>query len=174
MTWRAQRNIKKTVKDEDKLQQEITQVLQKVPESTPTSLYSDEELQLERKKKLSLQNDLDKQQWQEDVEEIRKKRVGQLITQFPEVTMDLQNRRDSSDQEIDIYTKVKTDVFDYYKNRLEKIGRTGRNIDDYKYQEQAAGQEKKFDREKPNDIMLVKLRELVQRLEQRERKRNET
>ena len=103
------------------------------------------------------------------MEAVRQKRVAKLTRRFPEVKLDLQS---SPEQGVDVYTKVKRDIFDFYKSRLEKIGRNGRNIEDYEYQEKEYGEQKKFDREKPNDIMLLKLKALVERLEEKEEERN--
>lgn len=156
-------------KEKEQLNQEIYQALQKVYESTPANLYGDEELQAERERKLTEETESDKEQWNKDVEAVRQKRVAKLTRRFPEVKLGLQS---SPEQGVDIYTKAKRDIFDFYKSRLEKIGRNGRNIEDYEYQEQEYGEKRKFDREKANDTMLLKLKVLVERLEEREEERN--
>jgi hypothetical protein len=158
-------------KAKEQVNQELYRALQKVYENAPAALYEDEELKAEREKIQAEQAELDKEQWKKDVEQVRQKRVGNLTRRFPEVKLDSQN---AAEQGVDIYTKAKRDIFDFYKTRLEKIGRNGRNIEDYEYQESDYGERKKFDREKANDIMLLKLRALVDRLEEREeeRKRN--
>lgn len=157
------------IKEKEELNQEIYQVLQKVYESVSVNLFSDEELRVERERKLNEETESDKEQWRKDVEAVRQKRVTKLTRQFPEVKSDLQS---SPEQGVDIYTKIKRDIFDFYKTRLEKIGRNGRNIEDYKYQENGYGEQKKFDREKVNDTMLLKLKTLVERLEEKEEERN--
>lgn len=156
-------------KEKEELNQEIYQALQKVYESAPANLFGDEELRTERERKLTEETESDKEQWKKDVEAVRQKRVAKLTRRFPEVRLDLQS---SLEQGVDIYTKVKRDIFDFYKSRLEKIGRNGRNIEDYEYQEKEYGEQKKFDREKANDIMLLKLKALVERLEEKEEERN--
>lgn len=156
-------------KEKEELNQEIYQALQKVYESAPANLYGDEELRVERERKLTVETESDKEQWNKDVEAVRQKRVAKLTRRFPEVKLDLQS---SPEQGADIYTKAKRDIFDFYKSRLEKIGRNGRNIEDYEYQEKEYGEQKKFDREKANDIMLLKLKALVERLEEKEEERN--
>ena len=156
-------------KEKEQLNQEIYQALQKVYENAPANLYSDEELRAERERKLTEETQSDKEQWNKDVEVVRQKRVAKLTRRFPEVKLDLQS---SLEQGADIYTKAKRDIFDFYKSRLEKIGRNGRNIEDYEYQEKEYGEQKKFDREKSNDIMLLKLKALVEQLEEKEEERN--
>ena len=156
-------------KENEQLNQEIYQALQKVYENAPVNLYGDKELRAERERKLTEETESDREQWNKDVEAVRQKRVEKLTRRFPEVKLDLQS---SPEQGADIYTKVKRDIFDFYKSRLEKIGRNVRNIEDYEYQEKEYGEQKKFDREKPNDIMLLKLKALVERLEEKEEERN--
>lgn len=158
-------------KEKEQVNQELYRALQKVYENAPGVLYEDEELRAEREKIQTEQTELDKEQWEKDVEKVRQKRVGNLTRRFPEVKLDVQS---AAEQGVDIYTKAKRDIFDFYKVRLEKIGRNGRNIEDYEYQESDYSERKKFDRENANDIMLLKLKTLVQRLEEREeeRKRN--
>lgn len=155
-------------KEKEELNKEIYRALQKVYEAVPANLYGEEELRAERERKLTEETESDKEQWKKDVEAVRQKRVAKLAKRFPEVKFDLQNL---TEQGVDIYTKAKRDVFDYYKTRLEKIGRNGRNIEDYEYQEPGYGQ-KKFDREKASDIMLLKLKVLVEMLEEKEEERS--
>ena len=156
-------------KEKEQITQELDRALQKIYETSPVGLLSDEELRTERERKLAEEAELDKAQWQTDVEVVRQKRVVNLIKLFPEVKIDLQN---VAEQGVDIYTKAKRDIFDYYKTRLEKIGAKRRKVEDYEYEEQDYGALKKFDREKVNDIMLIKLKALVEHLEKRERERN--
>lgn len=156
-------------KEKEELNQEVYQALQKVYENAPAALYEDEELRTEREKILAEEAELDKEQWKKDVEKVRQKRVGNLTRRFPEVKLNLEN---ATEQDIDIYTRAKRGIFDFYKARLEKIGRNGRNIEDYEYQESDYSEQKKFDREKTNDVMLLKLKVLVERLEEREEERS--
>lgn len=156
-------------KGKEALNQEISRALQKVYEAAPANLYSDKELRIERERKLEEEAESDKEQWEKDVEAVRQRRLAKLVRRFPEVRLNLQS---SPEQGVDIYTKAKRDIFDFYKSRLEKIGRNGRDIEDYKYQEEEYGEQKKFDREKANDVMLLKLKDLVERLEEKEQERN--
>lgn len=156
-------------KAKEQVNQELYRALQKVYENAPAALYEDEELKAEREKIQAEQAELDKEQWKKDVEQVRQKRVGNLTRRFPEVKLGVQN---AAEQGTDVYTKAKRDIFDFYKARLEKIGRNGRNIEDYEYQESDYSERKKFDREKANDIMLLKLKALVGRLEEKEEERN--
>lgn len=156
-------------REKEQLNQEIYRALQKVYEAAPAPLYAEEELRAEREQKLSREAQLDAEQWKKDVEMVRQKRVANLARRFREVKLETQN---ATEQGVDIYTKAKRDIFDFYKARLEKIGRNGRNIEDYEYQEQDYSERKKFDREKADDIMLLKLKVLVERLEEREEERS--
>ena len=127
----------------------------------------------EREKKLTEEAESDKEQQKKDADKVREKRVEKLVKVFPEMKINFQYAKEkSAELEIDPYTKVKRDIFDQYKTRLEKIGRNGRNIDDYEFSESEYGERKKFDREKTSDIMLIKLRELTLRLEEKEEERN--
>ena len=98
--------------------------------------------------------------------------MEKLAKTFPEMEINFQDAlKESVEQDIDVYTKVKEDVFDEYKSRLERIGRNGRRIDDYKF-ESSYGNQEKFDREKISEVMLVKLRDLVEKLEKIGEERN--
>lgn len=160
--------------DQEKINQQIYQALQKVYESTEVPLFGDEEMHFEREKKIAEEIESDKEQQKKDVEKVRQVRVEKLAKVFPEMKISFQDAQEkSAELEIDPYTKVKRDIFDQYKTRLEKIGRNGKSIDDYEFLESGSGGTKKFDREKASDLMLIKLRELTLRLEEQgeERKR---
>jgi hypothetical protein len=155
--------------DNEKINQQVYQALQKVCESAEIPLFSIEEMRSEREKKIKKETEVDNEQQKKDVELVRQKRVEKLAKVFPEMKINFQDAKEkSAELETDPYTKVKRDIFDYYKARLEKIGRNGNNIDDYAFSELQYGKQKKFDREKISDIMLVKLRELTLRLEEKE------
>jgi hypothetical protein len=159
--------------DKEKINQQVYQALQKVYEYAEVPLYSNEEMLPEREKKLTEEAESDKEQQKKDADKVREKRVEKLAKVFPEMKINFQYAKEkSAELEIDPYTKVKRDIFDQYKTRLEKIGRNGRNIDDYEFSESEYGERKKFDREKTSDIMLIKLRELTLRLEEKEEERN--
>jgi hypothetical protein len=159
--------------DKEKINQQVYQALQKVYESAEIPLYGDEEMRSEREKKITEDTESDKEQQKKDAERVRQKRVEKLAKVFPEMKINFQDAKEKSvELETDPYTKVKRDIFDQYKTRLEKIGRNGRNIEDYEFSESEYGERKKFDREKTSDIMLVKLRELTLRLEEKEEERN--
>lgn len=159
--------------DKEKINQQVYQALQKVYESAEIPLFGDEEMRSEREKKITEETEADKEQQKKDVELVRQKRVEKLAKVFPEMKINFQDAKEkSAELETDPYTKVKRDIFDQYKARLEKIGRNGRNIDDYEFSESEYGERKKFDREKTSDIMLIKLRELTLRLEEKEEERN--
>ena len=115
-------------------------------------MYKSEELQKERERKLKEQERSDREQWEIDVEKIRQNRVRKLRETFPEVNIDLEKVPEGTD----IYTKAKRDIFYFYEARLRDMGR---DIKDY-------GQE--FDRNKVNEGMLKKLKELVLHLERRQ------
>lgn len=160
------RRVEEKVKNQVK--QELDRALQKVYENVPTDLYEGEELRAELEKKQAEQIELDKEQWKKDVENVRQKRVVNLIINFPEVKLDLQN---VTEQDVDIYTKAKRDIFDFYKARLEKIGKYPLKIEDYYYKEHDYGERKNYDREEVNDTMLFKLKEHVEFLEKKEEER---
>lgn len=159
--------------NKEKANQEIDQILQKINDSTEIPLFDDKELRAEREKKSAEGKILDNEQQQHDVELVRQKRIKKLVETFPETKLDIQDaQKKSKEQGTDAYTQVKKDIFDQYKTRLEKIGRNGRHIEDYNFSESEFGNPKKFDRGKTNEIMLLKLRGLVMRLEEREEERN--
>ncbi|EKE11212.1 MAG: hypothetical protein ACD_15C00124G0002 [uncultured bacterium] len=165
------RKRRKAEDDKEKRNQQIHQALQKVCESVDIPLYDDETMRLECEKKLAEDTESDKHQWEKDVDAVRQKRASGLVKEFPEVKIDFQEaQQDSIEQKIDVYTKVKMDIFDQYKANLEKIGRK-RKIDDHEFKSDYE-EYKKFDREKITDTMLIKLRELIQRLEKREEEIN--
>ncbi len=160
-------------KEKEQLNQEIYRALEKVYASITVPLFDNKEMLSQREQKLLQEAELDKEQWKKDVELVRQKRVAKLAKKFPEVKIDSgSSEQNSLEQGVDSYTKVKQDIFDQYKTRLEKIGRNGRNIDDYEFSETEYSERKKFDREKTSDIMLIKLRELTLGLEEREEERN--
>lgn len=154
--------------EKELIKEELYQALQKVNQNAPANLYGDEELRTERERKLTEETELDKEQLEKDAEAVRRKRVAELTRRFPEVKLDLQS---SPEQGTDIYTKAKNAIFDFYKARLEKIGRNGRNIEDYEYRESDYSEPKKFDRTNADGIMLLALKALVERLEKKEKER---
>lgn len=159
--------------DKGEIDRQVYQALQKVYESAEIPLYGDEEMRSAREKKIAEETESDKEQQKKDVERVRQKRVEKLARVFPEMKINFQEAQEkSAEQGTDAYTKVKRDIFDQYKTRLEKIGRNGRNIDDYEFSESEYGERKKFDREKTSDIMLIKLRELTLRLEEKEQEKD--
>jgi len=160
-------------KEKEQLDQEIYRALEKVYESADVPLFDNQEMLSQREQKLLQEAELDREQWKKDVELVRQKRVAKLTKKFPEIKIDSGNSPlNLLDQGVDTYTKVKQNIFDQYKTRLEKIGRNGRNIDDYEFSETEYSERKKFDRAKTSDIMLIKLRELTLRLEEKEEERN--
>lgn len=150
--------------------QQLYNALRKVYEAAPADLFYGDALQSERERKLAEEQIVDREQWQKDVEAVKLRRATKLREKFPEVTA---TSGSEAEEGADVYRKTQTDIFDYHKNRLHKTGRRGRAIDDYEYQESNGGTLKKFTREKIDDRMLLKLRELVVALEQREEKRKE-
>jgi hypothetical protein len=155
--------------EKGKVDKDLYQALQVVFNNAPADLYEDENLKEERIKSAAEKSESDREQWKKDAMILRQKRVATLKKIFPEVKLDNQS---TSGEELDIYSKAKGDVFDFFKARLEKIGRNGRNLEDYKYQEKEYGETKKFNREKADEIMLKKFKNLVERLEEKERMRN--
>jgi hypothetical protein len=151
--------------EEEHLKQELDRVLKEIQESVPVDLYKDEELKREREKKLKNEEELDRKQWEIDVEKVRQNRVRRLREMFPDVSIDLENIPEG----MDIYTKAKRDIFDFYEGRLRALGR---HIEDYSFTEtEYYGTPKKFDRENITETMLVKLKALVEHLEKREKER---
>lgn len=155
------------LKEKKELDQELYQALQKTYKHTPTNLYNAEELKTEREKIITQKTQLDKVQWEKDVEHVRQRRVDNLTREFSEVKFNLQN---ANEQNIDIYTKAKRDIYDFYKTRSAKIGKHGINIENYEYQESDYGSIQKFNRENINETMLLKLKTFVENFEAREEK----
>ena len=111
--------------------------------------------------------------WRIDVQAVRQKRVDSLVGLFSEVELNPQTiQQTASEAGTDIYTTTKTGIFDYYADRLSKLGRGGRNVADYEYVSEAEyGARKNFDRANISDEMLVQFRDMVLRQEQREQER---
>lgn len=152
-------------KEKEQVDKDLYQALQVVFDNTPADLFEDKSLKEEREKRAAEKSELDREQWEKDAAIIRQKRVAKLKKIFSEVKFESQS---TSGEELDIYTKAKRDIFDFFKARLEKIGRNGRSIKDYEYQEKEYGETKKFNREKADEVMLQKLKVLVERLEEKE------
>ena len=149
--------------------QQLHRALQKVNESVTMPLYTDTETHSEREKKFATDTESDKEQQKKDVEKVQQRRIEKLAKTHPELKINVwDEQKKSKKRGVDIYTKVKQDIFDYYKNRMAKIGRSGRDIETYDFSESAYGGRKEFNREKTSDIMLTKLRELTLRLEEQE------
>ena len=155
-------------KEREQINEDLYNALQVVFDGAPVGLYENENLKEEREKRAAEKSELDREQWEKDVAIVRQKRVAKLKKIFPEVKFDNQS---TSGEELDIYTKAKRDIFDFFKSRLEKPGRNRRNIEDYKYQEKEYGEIKRFNREKVDELMLQKLKILVERLEEKEQLR---
>jgi hypothetical protein len=156
------------LKDDQASEQAIDKTLQIVSETAQIPIYNSVETKLVRENQILTNREKDKRQWPTDVEAIRQKRAANLASQFSEVGLNIQEiQQAASDTKTDIYTKAKTDIFDYYTNRLGKIGRGGKDVTDYRYE---TG--KNFDRDNIDDKMLLQLRVLVQRQEQKEAERN--
>jgi hypothetical protein len=148
--------------DNDKTRQEVQQATQEVDRLVDVPLYDNDELQSVREEEIARKAELDEQQWRKDVEMVRQKRVTRLFEEFPEVEINLQSaQQEAIKHNIDVYTQVKRNIFDYYKNRLEKIGRNASNIEEYDFSESEYGRRKKFDRLKSSDVMLLELKKLV-------------
>lgn len=156
----------------DETNKQLYQTLLKVYETTDAPLLNAEELRSMRETKSVEVAVLDKNQWEKDVAVVRQKRIKKLVAKFPEVGPNMQAVQEKSIEEgVDVYTGVKRYVFDQYKSRLGKIGRNGRDVTEYDFSTSQYGERKKFDRENVTDVMLLKLRELVDRLEEREEER---
>lgn len=156
-------------------EQAIATALQTVTESSQVPVYDTNEAQSVRGNQIATNQEKDKQQWQIDAEAVRQKRTTNLFSQFSEIGLNSQAVQQApTESGTDIYTKTKTDIFDYYADRLSKLGRGGRNAADYEYVSEAEyGARKKFDRANVTDEMLLQLRTFVQRQEQRERERSQ-
>lgn len=153
----------------EKTTQQLHNALQKVNELRETPFNDDAASRSKRKEKLAADTEVDREQQKKDIEKVRERRVKKLVKAHPELKIDFGNQQKNAEEEgIDVYTKTKNDIFDYYKNRMTKIGRNGRDIDDYDFFESSWEGRKKFDRDNINDIMLKKLRELTLRLEELE------
>lgn len=154
-------------------EQQIATAIQTVSDATNMSVYDTAETQSVRAEQAAITKEKDKKQWEVDVQAIRQKRVGNLVSLFVEVGLDPQTiQQSASESRSDIYTEAKTAIFDYYANRLGKIGRGGRNVADYDYSPES-GQRTTFDRSNISDAMLLQLRDLVTRQEQRDQERSQ-
>ncbi len=146
--------------------------LQEVSASIQSNLYSNDGLRLEQDAKIATEKITDKEQWKKDVDILRKGRTEKLKKRFPEVITgkhhDPINREESG---IDQYTQMKQEIFDHYKGQLENIGRNKLDINDYEYNVTGVNENLKYDRTKIDETMLIKLRELVEAMEDRQARR---
>jgi hypothetical protein len=155
-------------------EQDIKHAISSVSEAAGIFVYDATEAQRSRGEQIAANKENDKQQWQTDVEAVRQKRATALVTQFPELGLDMQViQKTGSDTGTDIYTEARRRIFDFYADRFSKIGRGGRNVGEYDYQSDISyGDRKPYDRNKITDEMLYKLREHVLYQERRERERS--
>ncbi|MDE2020784.1 MAG: hypothetical protein KGJ13_10645, partial [Patescibacteria group bacterium] len=163
---------KKWARDTDpkKLNEDVERALATVAEAVPGT--TETETQTLREQKFTEEERQDVEQRKIDIELVRRKRAEALTQKFREVNVEMPSSDTSSAESApDIYTKTKTAIFDYYADRIKKIGRGGRSVEDYDFADSIVGSRKPFDREHTTDIMLVKLKELVKNLEDREAER---
>ena len=155
-------------------EQDIEHAISGVSEAAKISVYDAIEAQRSRREQIAANKESDKQQWQADVEAVRQKRVTTLVTQFPELGLDMQTlQKTGVDAGTDIYIEARRRIFDFYADRFSKIGKRGRKTEDYDYQSDISHEARKsYDRNNITDEMLYKLREHVLYLERREGERS--
>lgn len=156
-------------KEAEQLRQEIYRALRKVYESVPRSVVCRRGATRGAREKVGRRNAAGCGAVGKRCRSGQAKARRRTRSKLPEGKLETQN---AAEQGMDIYTKAKRDIFEFYEARLKKIGRNGRNIKDYYYQEQGYSERKKFDREKTDGTMLLKLKVLVERLEEREAERS--
>ncbi|MCU0653630.1 MAG: hypothetical protein MUD10_05225 [Candidatus Pacebacteria bacterium] len=106
--------------------------------------------------------EIDAQQQPIDAEIIRQKRVLKLLSEFPEVGLDIQAIQELALKSgADIYTTTKTQIYDYYFERFRKSG--------YHIRVPAYSPSDYFDRYKITDPKLLKFRELYFREDDEEK-----
>ncbi len=136
---------------------DLYKAMERLNEVAPVASVYGNELKKERDRLRSEETEIDKVQWKKDVEGVRQKRFSNLKKIFPEVNLVL---RGTYEPDIDFFTKAKRDIFDFYELQLTALGMGLRNIEEYSY-ESEFGVTKRFDREKADEVMLIKFRMLV-------------
>lgn len=154
------------IRQSDELRsQELNLALKKTAESMPKNIYNDAESLVMRKEQFENNHKLDRDRQKEDINLLAQRRISKLIEKFPEANIVLPSDFDKS---LEVYRDAQRKVFDFYEEQLRGIDRFGRDIEDFSYREESYSGEKKFDRDKIDEIMLAKLKILVNHLKERE------
>jgi hypothetical protein len=162
-------NRSRPVNGIDNIDQEMSRAFAVITEQSAIINFSTQELAEARKSEALNSGNKDRVQGPIDLEQVRVKRTGDLITNFPEIGTDLsQIEQRALDAGIDIYRQMKLDVFDYYVDRYSTATQGKRTIQSLSYRPTTWPIEAKYDRETITDEMLEKLRTQVQHTEERE------
>lgn len=103
--------------------------MEKIEGKIKAPVLSEEEKEIAFKKRIEEDNKRDESQHEKDLEIIREKRVNKLVNQFHNTFAGIfgdsqgiyEKIKDSASEEgVDVYTKAKTMVFDYYYEKLTK------------------------------------------------------
>lgn len=142
-----------------------------VNEYLDRKIIGPEETRTLRAIKLANDREKEKAQWKVDVQEIRERRSQNLLVSFPEIGLDYVTLQEQAlNENIDIYTKTKTAIFDLLVHKFETIEYRGYlPLEEYTYEE-PNHEIKKYNRNNVTDTMLTRLQELLKWKEQRKRK----
>ena len=148
---------------------EVAAILEQVDTTVHVPLITQEDLQRQRESRVMEHSQSDHQQWEIDVEAVSQSRIARLTTLFPEAesfaAIPPQNASSG-------YLALKHAIFDHYAQRLEATAHGTRQLKNYDYEEPLRGHVP-FDRERITESMLMSLRNLVTRIEGKERERQE-
>lgn len=148
----------------DKAKEDLESTLEELEPLTNSSIYNTDELSDIINRSVEKRKEEEEKRWKKDVEMVRRKRAERLTEKFPEVDLKLSTLTERAENKgVDFYTCLMRGVFDYYETELKSIGRRGRDIENYTYD-----QGKKFKKENINEEMLLKLRKLVNHLKEKE------
>ncbi len=111
----------------------------------------------------------EKNQGQTDRVAIQEKKSNDLRKRFPEVAISNERlQKAMTEINTDIYSVTRFTIFDYFENQLKRLHPRS-SLEEYGFQAEVGirGNEK-FNRKNITDVMLLKARDFVKRMEQRE------
>jgi hypothetical protein len=113
--------------------------------------------------------EMEKSQEQVDRTAIQEKRLKDLWKSFPEVAIPQEGvQKTMTELNTDVYSATRLAIFDHFENQLKRL-RPNHSLEEYNFQVFIGfGEIEKFDRKNITDAMLLKARDFVERISEKE------
>lgn len=141
---------------------ELTKAISEIDKVLQTAPLSGADFKEALTKQINKEKEFDRRQREDDLSQIRVRRVVRLAGTFPKVKLNLETLAEAAkESSTDIYTQAKYKIFDYYADAYKELIGSDAEIRDEEFND-SKGEKKHFERENISDEMLLKIKKLIQ------------